>query len=557
MTKTAVGLVIAMLLAACTSTPQPVVGKLHLKALTPVDGVVADALRAKGVTWAEASGPDGVIIDGDYTNSAGIEGMSEINAALQAGKTVIFTDLDNQDDRPGVAKLIGFSRTHDTRGVSYRYERKNGFVRLRVREFPGSYTASGDFEAMPDSGLKQDAAFFVDSVFASGLAAAGLRTLDDGGVPGPVNPIPDGLPYANIQVDEVIKATISGNSKLPIVYPPMNSTVTKSACYLAYCTYQYYPNAMFDQRFETPSKFTVNRVSYNENLWIFKDVPNNKYYIADSPLIFTSPTGLKLNNGYEASDQYQSSVFAERFECTAAFGTKKLIVNFYGFKQVGWNTKWLLGQADNSPLSFSLVQSQPGNVNGQTSLEVSNGFEIGIGKEGPSASYSFETTKNVEIKDWETKNNSNDLRQEFEWNSNNPGVPKIIDTTRTVAPGRDQNSREDGEAWKQYSDFWRQYVVSDYAANTLNQSLLSIATAFAYKFDAQEFPKAVLLKFEMNGLVETGNQFAGSDCSDGNYTIRAAIPTDPIVREYTLDASMVQTRSAEASAALRAAGVRR
>jgi hypothetical protein len=516
MTKTAVGLVIAVLLAACTSTPQPVVGKLHLKALTPVDGVVADALRAKGVTWDSGSSGAayaGAIVDGDYTNAAGIQDLLK-NTWGKDTNTVLFVDLDNLDDRPGLASALGFTANSDTYGVLYRYDTTGKFNTLSVREFPGAYSQAGDQLPLTTEQRQASAELFAGQVLQEVLPSAqGLLAQASSKNPTPTNQIPDGLPYVNLKLNETF--SVFGTGKFMA-----NRKVDTCTDYLFICA----PASHFHDDWQDGNRYPVASVDYNESLWLFHDNYNKRYYVIGTPIINTTPAGLESNRSYKAN--YQDKVEIERERC----GPGDIVNKWFGFSQVSWTPTWAFfdpsGKALGGPIStgrFTQINSLPPNTNNVKTVSTSSGVSIGFdaSKDGPSVegSYEWHTENSTEVADWEVQNNSTPAVQAFRWKSNSPGIPKA------------------GPDYDLYP------YKNTYDPNTLNKTLLSLAPTYAYQMPESDFPAALLVKFSLGGTVAAGiyteadsilcQRFRGF-VYEWDYAV-ASMDIQPAQRQYTLE----------------------
>jgi hypothetical protein len=523
MIKTTIGLLVTILLfVACNSSPNPAVGKLHLKALTPVDGVVADALRTKGVTWD--SGLNGVtyagaIVDGDYTSATGIQELLK-NTWGKSLNAVLFVDLDNLDDRPSLARVLGFSANHDTYGVLYRFDTSGTFKTLNIREFPGAYSQTGDQLPLTTEKRQANAELFAEQVLQELLPSSQAKlALRDGINPSPKNPIPDELPYVNIKLNETF--AVYGAGKFMA-----NRQVATCVSYVISCV----TTNHFHDAWNDGSTVPVATVDYNESLWLFHDNYNKRYYVIGTPIINTTPTGLDSN--FKPQPTYQNEFVVEREDCAKADFTNY----WFGFAQVSWTPSWTFSDQTGKPLfdpktgtgQFTLINSLPQNTNNVKTVDVTSGFSIGFdaSKEGPKAegSYSWETSTSTEVSDWGVVNQAAPGVQSFRWETNSPGLPE-------AGPNN-------------YSLYqWVSSFDNRFSFNTLNQNILNMAPTYAYQMEESYFPQALLVKFSMGGKVAAGihTEANGILCLNPykekfNWAYAlASMDIQPAQREYTLE----------------------
>jgi hypothetical protein len=519
-------------LMACTSTPTPT-GKPQLKALTRVDGPVADALRTRGITFSNDVGTDGFIVDGDYTSGAGIAAMSEIKAALEAGKAVVFTDLDNADDRPGLAKLIGFSSNHDTYGVLYRYVQNDGYTTLRIEEFPSRVDAAGNLRPIDAKTLNDETSAFVDRVFPQATLHAQADPAPR--IPMPLHPIPKGLTYANIQVHFAFSATLSGAKMLPEVFPGLN--YYSNSCGL-FCEQAYFKPGYVHH---DVSALPLARIEYTENLWIMRDSLTEELMVAGAPLLISTPTGMtKGGDGqFLPIASFTGGTLVNTKDCND-FGVKKVRYNWYGFQQVGWQPTWSLLRPDSTPVE---VYPQSGQASPRSATQqgsVTSSLEADV--DFKNGQYDFKMSASSGLTDWKAESQTNDSSASFSWASVNPMPPKLYVPGQDVVRGQNYPI----SIANNIQDYWKQYIVPSVAFNALGTGQLVMYPMFGFQVAESQVPQALLIRFRMNGMVEAGNHYAGSDCHFSNYefnpTVRVGLPVDPISAEYTFLPEMLRTR---------------
>jgi hypothetical protein len=491
-TKTIIlsGLLAAMV--ACTTPsdpndpinqPQKITKGMRLLSLTSIDGPVADAFKNQQITVEQGAGTgepsqyDGLLIDGDHSDSAEIlKANTMIQKFYNAKLPVLFLDVNALDDAPGILKNLGFASQIDTAAVFYRASSEQGIPTLTEERLSAGVLAVQD-PARRSTLLNAFLGKLVDSNRPATQSTANLRAQADDCPTNPVKcpslPIPPKDP-------SLLRAIVTSETK-----------VISTANLPQKAKLQLGGGLTFDYDLVLQDKATAELItaSVSQNIYVTADftqgtdcvnasktVPYNvprsclRWGVAVYPYI--NVTANEINLGY-FNKPWLNAVL------TAGGTGTPYYSDFYLLQpiQTEWKLGWKIGVNDSkTAIPLIVDQRTPTNTIGQKNVANTRAFSLGIaggaalefGAEGPKigpeikvgASWKNSTSTSTEIEDWEiTDKYDGNTQFAWEYKTQNPNWEP-----RSYRPGDVLKCPQNGNN----------------APNLLSQGNLAMAPSFSY-----------------------------------------------------------------------------
>lgn len=524
--------------------PQYPPGAIRLKALTAVDGVAADALRAHNVVWDNRSNKPvdyrGLLIDGDYLSGPDLREQKVVADFLKAGKFIVLIDL-NQTHRAAMVTLAGASPQHPTHGAVYhRGTLSNGQAALAIYNFNRHITTGGVPVFTSETQRSADAEVFaqetVTRIQNNGVlkpqSSRGPRIMGDSDNNNTTNNLPALLPanMPQLVVSNTVTTTLYTNPVMTL-YPDMGSAVNIG-------------NDLPETGRWSASMATNNtptlKLTDTHNIYVMHDnrdinVGGGWYYVANAPSLFATPYSYTEN---------QEIITDAPGGCDY---TGHAQVYRTAYPQTQWTLIWTLTDQDGqAPIQgdFGQVDSQPPNTNGVTELGTSSNFAVGYSSGTSLLSYDWTTSTTVDITDWATINNSQDNTQQWTWSSQNPQPAPV-----NPNPGLSYTDWSPTYAYVENCHA----VTGDcnWAFNTLNKAQLQMWPVYAWRFgDEQRLggspPTTMELTFNAQAQSETWQYVDEAWCFDFNWFMGSGY-TSSYNDTVTLDFSQVQPQTSASS----------
>jgi hypothetical protein len=474
---------IALFLTACGYKSQNTGPRFQ--ALTPLDGAVAAGLEGQVQLFTstdpnlETAGLEGIIVDGSHTNAAAIVQLKPlIRRFYEAGKTVLFVDLDDLDDAPGVLSVLGFATLDDTYGSYFRKTQRVGFTTLQEHRL-----GAKAFDKQDALGKAELVRSFVKKMLddtSQSQQLSALATCPTDPTQCASVPVPPGEPSlirAILASETILVAadqlpqTVSidtGSDGGPLFSGLASyNLVTASVSHNIYLSLDFNQGGQCADSSKTPP-YTI-------------PLSCMRYGVAVYPYINTTPNRL-------ANDYYKSSTLSQvrcpLGQCT--YGTFYLVQP----AQTQWTLSWKVGINGDPTLAAPLEPDDrtPTNTVGQKtvantqsfSLGASGGASVDIGPEGVSlgpdikvgATWSNSTTTVTEISDWEITDNFDPQSRLYQWEyaSTNPQWATATYTPNTLMECA---------------------TPTPSGSNTLSRGTLSMAPSFSYTFSGSALNQAV------------------------------------------------------------------
>jgi hypothetical protein len=478
-------------------------------ALTRVDGAVASALHDKNLTWTRQIPADplvhaGLLVDGDYLHSANIVNKKLlIKKFLNAGKFVVFVDLEDIDDRDGVLKVLGISSRSDSFGVIYHRINEYGLSKMAEYNFARRVDLKGNIIKLDNTTprkkklLREDATEFVAEL---------VKRMSKPAVPVALAKSPKALSATSASTP--VGSLISGNTKI-------TGFVSKGISVNVPLVFITLPMLEFA---------TLSTVSYIYDTGVAFDSSSSTYTINNAPTITTTPTiytpSIVSTNGIPSTASLNTGVG----KC--GLPDNGTVQNYaQGYPQTSWQLTWTLtdaaGRIPGGGVGGTLAQiaASPTNTNNMTNVSSQGG--VSLDADGLGLNYSV--TRSTNIQDWNITLNSNSSlgvnQVQYVWSSGNP-IPSSTGSVQTQS------------SITGLSDF--PFV------NALNTGELQMIPAFGWSFISSSNPGTLNLSFAMTGQVESWN-FIDTPYCQSDMAIGLAYPVSiPNINVHINTSSLTQ-----------------